>query len=124
MRYIAMLLLVCSAQTPIVHATPTTGYAARYRKGLMARVAQRRGMAQEKCMVAATHHPLGARLRVTGEVTGVSLSCRVVDIPHPRDRKTIERRGIIIEVSHENALAICGSTRQAPRDCPVRVVRE
>jgi hypothetical protein len=100
-----------------------TGLAARYRKGLMERVATNRGIPHERCMIAATYEKIGTWVTVTGLSSKVSRSCLVVDVPAQHDRKHIESRGIVIELSYEGALAICLSVRQRPQDCPVRVTK-
>ena len=124
MRTLSALLLTIAMLHPI-QARPNeyVGFAARYRKGLMARVASNRGIAHQRCMIAATHEPLRSWVRVTSLTTGAVLDCLVVDIPHPRDRKEVIRRGIIAEVAFENAIEVCGSTRQRPQDCQVRIRR-
>lgn len=125
MRYTATLLLLLTCHAQNVHARPHTysGYAARYRPGLMGKVSDNRGIPRENCMVAATFESIGTWVSVTGQRTGTTLRCKVVDVPAPRDRSHIQARGIIVEVAHKNALAICGSTRERPQDCPVIIRR-
>lgn len=102
---------------------PRSGYAARYRPGLMHEVARNRGMTPASCMVAATHEQLGAWLTVRGQRTGAVLTCLVVDVPAARDRAAIIRKGIVVELDHASAGIICGSTREPPSMCPVTVQR-
>lgn len=94
------------------------GYAARYRPGMMQRVGRNRGMSAN-CMVAHTYHGLGTWVVVRGVRLGRSLRCLVVDVPAPRDRASIIRRNIIVELSHEDSRYICGSTKQPPSYCEV-----
>ena len=96
------------------------GYAPHYAKGLMARVAQRRGMEPSACMVSSATHPLGAWLWVRGK-TGATLLCQVVDVSHPRDIKRHIRTGRIVELSYEVTRALCGSTRERSIDCPITI---
>jgi hypothetical protein len=113
-------LALLTILAPIAHAR-STGYAARYRPGLMRRVALNRGMTPSSCMVASHVNPLGAWITVYGVSTGISLRCHVVDIAVGQDLRTNLQKGIIIEVAHENAIDLCGSTRRRPRDCLIIV---
>jgi hypothetical protein len=124
MRYVATAALLLTMILPAridARSHIYSGYAARYRPGLMEQVARNRHMPQEPCMIAATHEPLGAQVRVTSGVTGVSLLCRVVDQPHPRHRASIIRRGIIAELSHQGAKKVCGTNNGSPRECPINI---
>ena len=117
------LLLALTLHTP---SMPTAhierGVAARYRKGVMERVSRVRHMEQPAgtCLIARlTRADLGHWYMVSGR--GHTLRCLVVDYAHPRDRARIQARGIIAEVRHEDAAVLCGSTRNPPRQCPIRI---
>lgn len=73
-------------------------------------------------MIAATYEPIGAWVKITGK-TGEKRECLVVDVPAAHDRRSIERRGIVTELSYEMALVLCGSVQQAPNDCTVVIRR-
>jgi hypothetical protein len=120
---IAMLLCVCVCLVPQVDARAHiyTGYAARYRPGLMGEVADNRGIARTSCMVAATYEGIGTWVRVTGLTTRSARLCRVVDVPRDSDRGHLVARRIVIELDHTSAGIVCGSTREPPRSCPVEV---
>lgn len=103
------------------------GYAARYAKGVMGRVADNRGIPRTSCMVALT----SARaitgqqwVWVWGERTRKGRHCKVVDLPQDRDRKALQERGIVTELDRESARLICGSVVESPRQCPVVVFLE
>jgi len=92
----------------------------------MARVARNRGIAPQPCMVAWTHADdadMGRTwLLVEGVRTGVRKRCLVVDLPHPRDRPNLMRRGILVELDARSSLAICPPGWDgAARLCAVRV---
>lgn len=96
-----------------------SGYAARYRAGLMQQVSRNRGLPIVRCMVASPYHPIGTWVTVSSKYG--SRRCRVTDVPHPKDRKAIVKRGIVIELDHNSALHLCGSIKEPPRKCPVTV---
>lgn len=117
-KFLAYLILVLLPSQPpqIRH-----GYAARYRSGLMSKVARNRGMDPSHCMIASHISPLGSWVKVSSRHLVKPLVCQVVDIAPPSDRAWNLEHGRIIEVAYENALEICGSTRSRPIDCPVTV---
>lgn len=99
-----------------------SGYAARYRsESIMRRAAAVHGVevpaGLEVC--ASPHHPLGALITVRSS-RGV-WRCIVGDVPHERDRASIVRRRIVVEVTPRGAMVLCGSVREPPRQCPVTV---
>lgn len=101
-----------------------TGFAARYRsEGLMRRAAAVHGVAvpagMEVC--ASPHHALGTIITVRSSRRRTAWRCIVGDVPHARDRATIVRRGIVVEVTPRGAMALCGSIADPPRQCPVTV---
>ena len=103
------------------------GYAARYAKGVMGRVADNRGIPRTSCMVALT----SARaitgqqwVWVWGERTRKGRRCLIVDLPQDRDRKALQDREIVTELDRESARLICGSVVESPRQCPVVVFLE
>lgn len=98
-----------------------TGFAPRYSPGLMRKVAIRRGLEPRPCMISRIDGPIGGFAWVHGLKTDKWLYCLIVDVSAPKDRKRHIQTKRIIEVSHENALAICGSTRNGPKQCPVEV---
>jgi len=120
-----LLLLALSLHTPsMLTAHVERGVAARYRKGVMERVSRVRHMEQPAgtCLIARlTRADLGRWYMVQGR--GHTLRCLVVDYAHPRDRARIQARSIIAEIRHEDAAVLCGSVRDSPRHCPIRVWR-
>jgi hypothetical protein len=109
------------AEPPVVPATAEAGYAPHYAKGLMGRVARRRKLDLARCMVSRPVGPIGAWVWVHGERTGVTLKCLVVDVSHPRDLKRHQRTRRIVELSWEVTRALCGTTKDSPKACRVRV---
>ena len=99
------------------------GYAPHYAKGVMEKVAARRGLQPESCMVSSPIHPVGAHVWVWGEKTKVLLRCLVADVSHPRDRARHLRTGRVIELGYASTAAICGNTTGPARECPVWVMR-
>lgn len=89
----------------------------------MAQVARNRGMETSACMVSSPIYPLGTHVWVYGVATGVLLPCTVVDVSHPRDKARHIRTGRVVEISHENAVALCGTTKGSVKECPVRVYK-
>lgn len=103
--------------------TQQHGVAPHYAKGVMEKVAARRGLAAEACMVSSPIHPVGAHVWVWGERTQVLLRCLVADVSHPRDRARHLRTGRVIELGYASTAAICGNTTGPARACPVWVMR-
>lgn len=102
-------------------ATAQHGVAARYRPGLMQRVARNRGIEPAACMVASPSAPLRSWVHVSGRRTNKELRCLVVDVPQDRHRARLARLRIVVELDHESARVICGSVVDPPRLCPVTV---
>lgn len=117
--------LVATAALALALGQPQEGYAVRYAPGVMERVAADRDIAPQTCMVAWTQAidaDIGrAWLRIEGPAG--ALDCLVVDLPHPRDRPALIKRGILVELGYDNRW-ICGArwTGRA-RDCRVRAWR-
>jgi len=103
--------------------TEQHGVAPHYAKGVMEKVAARRGLQPESCMVSSPIHPVGAHVWVWGEKTKVLLRCLVADVSHPRDRARHLRTGRVIELGYASTAAICGNTTGPARECPVWVMR-
>lgn len=102
------------------------GYAVGYAPGKMERVAARRGIEAQPCMVAwtvARDSDVGERwLLVEGARTGVRRRCLVVDLPERRDRPNLVQRGILVELDYQSSRAICGKRWQGKAtECPVQV---
>ena len=95
-------------------------FAGRYSPGGFERVAARRGMPVERCMVAHPTAALGTWLLVEGP-TSKRLRCKVLDVSAPAD-KARHIRLKRIEVDPQSGALLCGSAWQGnPRECPVRV---
>ncbi len=94
--------------------------AAHYAPGHFARVAARRQLPTADCYVASPTYKIGSWLLVEGVRTGIRRRCLVADTSQPWDRAR-HLRTRLIELDYDSARAICGSTRLANRDCPVRV---
>jgi len=119
---VAALLAALTTQPAVADQM---GFAARYSsEAKMRRAAAVHGVSVpdgiEVC--ASAHHPLGSIITVRSVRRGTSWRCVVVDIPHPRDRASIIRRGIIVELTPRGAMHICGSVNEPPRQCPVEVL--
>jgi hypothetical protein len=98
------------------------GYAPHYAPGLMARVARNRDLAPIVCQVSRPRGPIGGWVWVFGERTGALLHCQVVDVSHPRDLARHIRTRRVVEISHENAAQLCGTTKGSVKECPVLVI--
>jgi hypothetical protein len=104
----------------------TEGRAVRYGPTVMARVALNRGIPWQPCMVAWTYakdEDMGRKwLLVEGVKTGVRKRCLVVDLPQPRDKANLIKRGIVVELDARSSRAICPPGWDgAARLCAVRV---
>jgi hypothetical protein len=99
------------------------GYAPHYAPGLMARVAERRGMDVGGCMVSSAQYEIGVSVYVIGVNTGTIRLCTVVDVSHPRDKARHLKTRRIAEISHEDARAICGTVSGSSGECPIVLVR-
>lgn len=122
-KHLLLIAAVLSAilwHDPIIAASMQRGVAARYQPGLMEQVARTRGI-QTAHPVASPMEPLGTRLTVCSR--RACIAATVVDVCAPRDCAAIIKRGIIVELSHADARTVCGSTREPPSQCPVRVWR-
>lgn len=102
------------------------GYAPHYRPGLMAQVADNRGMERVGCMVSSPTAYIGAWVYVYGANTGALRYCRVTDTSQAIDRARHIRTGRVVELSHRDAVSLCGREHinDPPEDCPVWVVSE
>jgi hypothetical protein len=116
-----LTLLMLSVHPAAGKGREYRGYAARYGAGKMARVATVRGIPHERCMIAATRERIGTWVRVEGVRTGTVVDCIVVDVVADKDRREVERRGIVVELDHAWAVPVCGSARERPERCPVIV---
>jgi hypothetical protein len=120
---LVLAALTLHSTTPTAPSTTSySGFAAHYGPGTMARVARVRHMAPAACMVASHRLPLGRWVTVLGLRTGVQRHCKVVDICHPKHCASILRRRVVVELSYQDNLTICGYRNEPPRMCPVSVV--
>ena len=101
------------------------GYAPRYDKNVMERVAHKRHMTIVPCMVSSPYYGLGTWVYVWSHNKKILRHCRVADVSHPRDRERHIRTKRIVELSYEMAIELCGHEHLAdpPTKCPVVVVR-
>ncbi len=99
------------------------GWAPRYSKNVMERVADNRGLARTRCMISSPIHPVGTWLMVYGPNTHTLLRCKVVDVSAPKDKARHIRTRRVAELSYPAAQAICGARHMAdpPTSCPVLV---
>jgi hypothetical protein len=121
----ALFALVVLFPTTNVAASET-GIASHYSPGLMERVARVRHMQQPRgtCMIARlTHADLGHWFTVQSRISGRTRTCLAVDYAHIRDRATIARKGIVAELRYEDALYLCGTVRERPEQCKIRIWR-
>lgn len=120
-RHTLLAALVLLLPTATVAAPRVQhGYAAAYRAGLMERVSRNRGLPVVGCMIASPTHRIGTWVTVRS-VRG-QRRCRVTDVPHPRDRAAIVRRGIVAELDFRSNRALC-PRNERPERCRVEVTR-
>jgi hypothetical protein len=124
---LAAKLLIVGAMAGVGAGPPTDepayeGIAAHYDPGLMERVSRNRHMPIVGCMFASPLWKMGSWWRITGVKTGKTLLCRTTDTSMPKDRAR-HIRTHLIELDFASAKFICGSTRLANRECPVRIVK-
>ena len=122
-RLVAAALLAALTTQPA--CASSSGVAARYSsEAKMRRAAAVHGVSVpdglEVC--AATFHPLGSIITVRSLRRRTTWTCVVGDVPHPRDRASIIRRSIIVELTPRGAMHICGSVKDPPRFCPVEIL--
>jgi len=120
-----MVAVLLAALTPLPASASSSGVAARYSsEAKMRRAAALHGITVpdglEVC--AATYHPLGSIITVRSLRRDSTWRCVVGDVPHPRDRASIIKRRIIVELTPRGAMHICGSVLDPPRSCPVEVL--
>ena len=117
---VAQLALVVAVGTGSVEWQ--TGLAVRYNVGVMERVARNRGIAPQPCMVAWTHatdKDIGATWLWVDGPAG-RRRCLVVDLPQPRDRPRLVRRGIAVELDYRSSRIVCGTRWEGTaRECPI-----
>lgn len=103
----------------------TAGYAPRYSPGLMAKVAERRGLAPVACMVSSPIYPVGTWIWVWGRTTFALEYCRVTDVSASADRARHIRTRRVVELGYDEAKRICGEEHlnDRPEQCPVVVIR-
>ena len=73
-------------------------------------------------MVASYLYPIGTWVYVYGVRSGVLKRCQVVDTSAPKDRARHIRTRRVVEVSYENALALCTHLDEPVVECPVIVL--
>ena len=101
------------------------GFAPRYAKNVMERVARARDLPIVGCMVSSPRYPIGTWVYVYGFNTDTLLRCRVTDVSHTHDRARHLRTKREVELGFEAARKLCGEAamRARPEACPVLVVR-
>jgi hypothetical protein len=107
-------------QAVVAQPAAYRGFAAHYKPGLMEYVARKRGLPTGGCLAASPYHRIGTRVSVESLTRGTALTCLIVDVPHPRDRAQVIRRGIIIELDYRSNGVLCYH-REPPRKCRVAV---
>jgi hypothetical protein len=98
------------------------GYAAHYNIGLMERVAHNRGLKTTDCMIASPFHRIGKWVYIQSQKNDKVRLCRVVDVPHPKDKASIIRRRIIAELDFNSAKELCEIAhvnQEPPKRCPI-----
>jgi len=119
MILVRLLMLACLNGWATTH-----GVAPHYARGVMQGVAITRGLAQVPCMVSSDAVGIAEWVYVYGVNTGALRYCKVIDTSETIDRARHKREKRIVEVSHEDAILFCGTTRDRPEACPVIVVSE
>jgi hypothetical protein len=100
-----------------------SGVAPHYAPGVMERVADIRGMPRVDCMVSSPIYPIGDWVYVYGVSTQALRYCQVTDTSQTRDRARHIRTHRIVELDYKSTIALCGTTRDRPEQCPVVVVK-
>lgn len=102
-----------------------SGYAPRYSKGVMERVARVRDIPQVDCMVSSPRYPLGTWVYVVGLNTGAVERCRITDVSAPKDKARHIRTKRVAELGYEKALRFCGRKHinHRPEQCPILVIK-
>lgn len=106
----------------LLGGTVREGVAPHYAPGVMERVADIRGMERVGCMVSSPIVDIGEWVYVYGVQTQALRYCQVTDTSQARDRARHIRTGRIVELDYESTIALCGTTRDRPEQCPVVVV--
>lgn len=122
MGLITQAVLALSLGAAMVGAD--TGYAVRYAPNRMERTAAIRQIVQQACMVAwtaATDADIGETWLTVQGPAG-RRRCLVVDLPQARDKPSLVRRDILVELDYESGRAICGAQwRGKASECRVLV---
>ena len=101
------------------------GYAPRYDKNVMERVAVHRDLPPVPCMVSSPYYDVGTWVYVWSHNKAILRHCRVTDVSAPQDAPRHKRTKRIIELSYELAIEMCGREHlnDRPEQCPVTVLR-
>lgn len=75
-------------------------------------------------MVSRPRGPIGGWVWVYGGNTGNLLRCKIVDISHPKDLARHIKLKRVVEIAHENARDLCGTTKGNVKECPVTIIEE
>ena len=89
----------------------------------MARVAARRDMQPQACMVSSAQYEIGERLWIYGKRTDALLHCQVVDTSHPAHRRGHIERRRLVELSYEVTKQLCGTVNGSSAECAVLVIK-
>lgn len=120
----AALILALGIGPAPSRSTDYVGYAVRYAPHVMSRVARNRGITWQPHMAAYTYargEDMGHLwLHIVGPAGEADFL--VVDLPQPRDRAGLIRRGVIAELDYQSGFLICGKgwTGKAT-ECKIKV---
>jgi hypothetical protein len=98
-------------------------YAPHYDKGLMARVAARRDMQPQACMISSAQYGIGEWVWVFGKRTGALLHCQVIDVSQTRHKKGHIARLRLIELDYAVTRQLCGTVNGSSAECPVTIIK-
>lgn len=126
MSHILVVLLALTLITPPQAPLTYEGYAPHYSRGLMQRVAKKRGLVAEHG-IASPIFPLRSMVEVCSTKTGENrcITAMVVDVSAPADRKRHIQRRQWAELSFEDKAYLCGprATKMANRYCTITVTQ-
>ena len=108
----------------ILHGgTIQESYAPHYSPNLMSRVAARRDMQPQACMVSSAEYEIASWLWIYGKRTDTLIHCQVVDVSAPKHKQGHIARRRLIELSYEVTEKLCGTVRGSSAECPVLVIK-
>lgn len=119
-----ILALGAGIMQPLRRPPDHAGFVVRYSPGVMGQTATIRGIVRRPHMAAYTFARDADMGRLWLHIRGPAgeADFLVVDLPQPRDKQSLIKRGVVAELDAASGPLICGEgwTGRA-RDCPVKV---